>query len=91
VPAFGALLQLARRLRTAQQQHAEHGVLGHRQAECFVDDVAVRGDAALIEATRRFDRLDLDASGLRITAAEIDAALLVLWLHALINALPDNG
>ncbi len=42
----------------------------------IVDDVAVRGDAALIEATRRFDRLDLDASGLRITAAEIDAALL---------------
>jgi len=41
----------------------------------IVDDVAVRGDAALIEATRRFDRLDLDASGLRITAAEIDAAL----------------
>ena len=41
----------------------------------IVDDVAVRGDAALIEATRRFDRLDLDAGGLRITAAEIDAAL----------------
>jgi histidinol dehydrogenase len=41
----------------------------------IVDDVAERGDAALIEATRRFDRLDLDASGLRITAAEIDAAV----------------
>jgi histidinol dehydrogenase len=41
----------------------------------IVDDVAVRGDAALIEATRKFDRLDLDASGLRITAAEIDAAV----------------
>ena len=41
----------------------------------IVDDVADRGDAALIEATRRFDRLDLDAGGLRITAAEIDAAV----------------
>jgi histidinol dehydrogenase len=41
----------------------------------IVDDVAERGDAALIEATRRFDRLDLDASGLRIAAAEIDAAV----------------
>src|SRR5271156_2782805 len=41
----------------------------------IVDDVAERGDAALIEATRRFDRLDLDASRLRVTAAEIDAAL----------------
>jgi histidinol dehydrogenase len=41
----------------------------------IVDDVAERGDAALIEATRRFDRLDLDAGGLRITGAEIDAAV----------------
>src|SRR3984885_14287067 len=41
----------------------------------IVDDVAERGDAALIEATRRFDRLDLDAGGLRITAAEVDAAV----------------
>jgi histidinol dehydrogenase len=41
----------------------------------IVDDVAERGDVALIEATRRFDRLDLDASGLRIAAAEIDAAV----------------
>jgi len=41
----------------------------------IVDDVAARGDLALIEATRKFDRLDLDASGLRITPAEIDAAV----------------
>jgi histidinol dehydrogenase len=40
----------------------------------IVDDVADRGDIALIEATRRFDRLDLDAARLRITTAEIDAA-----------------
>jgi histidinol dehydrogenase len=44
-------------------------------ARAIVDDVASRGDAALIEATRRFDRLDLDASGLRVTRGEIDAAL----------------
>src|SRR6202048_5134990 len=41
----------------------------------IVDDVAARGDAALIEATRKFDRLELDASGLRITSAEIAAAV----------------
>ena len=41
----------------------------------IVDDVAARGDAALIEATRKFDRLELDAAGLRITPAEIDAAV----------------
>jgi histidinol dehydrogenase len=40
----------------------------------IVDDVAHRGDIALIEATRKFDRLDLDAARLRVTAAEIDAA-----------------
>jgi histidinol dehydrogenase len=41
----------------------------------IVNDVAARGDAALIEATKKFDRLDLTANGLRITPAEIDAAV----------------
>jgi len=44
-------------------------------ARAIVDDVAARGDVALIEATRKFDRLDLDAAGLRVTAGEIDAAV----------------
>ena len=46
-----------------------------RATRAIVDDVAAHGDAALIEATRKFDRLDIDASGLRVTAAEIDAAV----------------
>lgn len=37
-------------------------------------DVATRGDAALIELTRKFDRLELGKAGLRVAAAEIDAA-----------------
>src|ERR1700686_2800498 len=41
----------------------------------IVDDVARRGDAALIEATRKFDRLPLEADALRITGAEVDAAV----------------
>src|SRR3954469_9107633 len=41
----------------------------------IVDDVAARGDAALLEATQKFDRLKLEASGLRITQAEIAAAI----------------
>jgi histidinol dehydrogenase len=41
----------------------------------IVDDVANRGDLALIEATRKFDRLDLDASRLRVSAGEIEAAV----------------
>ena len=44
-------------------------------ARAIVDDVARRGDIALIEATRKFDRLDLDAARLRVSAAEIDAAI----------------
>src|SRR5258705_12324504 len=42
-------------------------------SRAIIDDVAARGDIALIEATRKFDRLDLDASRLRVTRAEIDA------------------
>ena len=44
-------------------------------ARAIVDDVARRGDAALIEATAKFDRLEVDAAGLRVTPTEIDAAL----------------
>jgi histidinol dehydrogenase len=44
-------------------------------ARLIVDDVAKRGDAALIEATKKFDRLELDASSLRVTAAEIEQAV----------------
>ena len=41
----------------------------------IVGDVAARGDAALIEATAKFDRLSLDSSRLRVSEAEIDAAV----------------
>jgi len=37
----------------------------------IIEDVAQRGDAALIEYTRRFDGVDLTASGLRLTGREI--------------------
>jgi histidinol dehydrogenase len=41
----------------------------------IVDDVADRGDTALIEATRKFDRLELNAGSLRITPTEVAAAV----------------
>ena len=41
----------------------------------IVDDVAKRGDAALLEATRKFDRLNIDAGKLRISGDEIAAAI----------------
>ncbi len=41
----------------------------------IVEDVRARGDAALVELSRRFDRVDLGALGIRVGAAEIDAAV----------------
>src|ERR1700752_1942461 len=40
----------------------------------IIADVASRGDAALIELTQKFDRVDLGKIGLRVTAAELNAA-----------------
>ncbi|MEX3006946.1 histidinol dehydrogenase [Hoeflea sp. TYP-13] len=41
----------------------------------IIADVEARGDAALIDYTLKFDRLDLAKSGIAVTAAEIDAAM----------------
>ena len=40
----------------------------------IIADVKARGDAAVLELTARFDRLQLDAAGLAISKAEVDAA-----------------
>ena len=40
----------------------------------IIDDVRKRGDAALIELTKRFDRLDLTPATMRIPAKEISAS-----------------
>jgi histidinol dehydrogenase len=40
----------------------------------ILDDVRKRGDAAVIEYSRRFDRIDLEQMGIRVTAEEISAA-----------------
>lgn len=41
----------------------------------IIAEVVARGDAALIELTRRFDRVALEPETLRIGEAEIEAAL----------------
>jgi histidinol dehydrogenase len=61
---FGAFLD-TKRETTADVEQVVRAIIA---------DVAARGDPALIELTARHDRLDLDASGLRITATEIEAA-----------------
>jgi histidinol dehydrogenase len=74
-----------RRLDTRKQSFADEftGLLAARDdAATNVDgvvapilaDVRQRGDAALLDYTRQFDRLDLTADALRLTAREIDAA-----------------
>src|SRR5215217_8066057 len=45
-----------------------------QSVRAIIADVASRGDAALIELTKKFDRVDLGAIGLRVTQAELDAA-----------------
>jgi histidinol dehydrogenase len=40
----------------------------------IIDDVVARGDRAVIELTRRFDRVDLDATGLQVSQGEIELA-----------------
>jgi histidinol dehydrogenase len=40
----------------------------------IIADVAARGDRAVIEISRKFDRIDLDQTGLRVAADEIDTA-----------------
>ena len=40
----------------------------------IVADVRARGDAALVDYTRKFDKLDTDARGLRVSDAERRAA-----------------
>ena len=44
-------------------------------ARAIVADVVARGDAALFEATRKFDRLELTAETVRVQASEIVAAV----------------
>ncbi|MBS9479008.1 histidinol dehydrogenase [Ancylobacter radicis] len=41
----------------------------------IINDVRARGDAALIDFSRQFDRVDLATIGIRVTEAEIDAAV----------------
>jgi histidinol dehydrogenase len=63
--AFDALLHQAR--ETTEQVD--------RPVAAIIAEVRAHGDAALIDYTARFDHVTLSAETLRITAAEIDAAV----------------
>ena len=63
--AFTALLA------TKREQADEVG----EAVAAILRDVRARGDAALLELTRRFDRFEVTAAGLRLSDAEIEAAV----------------
>jgi histidinol dehydrogenase len=62
---FRTLLD-AKRAATADVEAAVHAI---------VADVAARGDDAIKDYTRKFDRCDLDRIGLKVTADEVAAAV----------------
>ncbi|MGL4396835.1 MAG: histidinol dehydrogenase [Hyphomicrobium sp.] len=64
--AFKALLALKREVSTDVDTAVAD----------IIADVRRRGDAALIDFSRRFDYVELTAASLKVTSAEIDAAVL---------------
>ena len=46
-----------------------------QQTRALIADVRARGDVALVDLTNRFDRADITAADLKVSSAEIDAAL----------------
>ncbi|MGE0734521.1 MAG: histidinol dehydrogenase [Alphaproteobacteria bacterium] len=67
-PGFDDAFQKFLRARDQEGQNVDAVVAD------IIADVRARGDAAIVDYTKRFDRLTLAASGLRIDAAELDAA-----------------
>jgi len=57
----------------AERRHDEAGDVG-AAVQAIIQDVRRRGDAALLELTRRFDRFDPDEIGLRVEPAELERA-----------------
>ncbi len=64
----------ARRFRAFLETKREAAQDVEQVVRAIIEDVRNRGDAALIELGRKFDRVDLGKLGLRVPQAEIDAA-----------------
>ena len=65
----------AARFAALQSMKREQSVDVNAAVSAIIDDVCARGDAALIELTQKYDRQSLTAASLRISDAEIDAAV----------------
>ena len=66
----------AERFRTFLATKREAAADVDAAVRAIIADVAGRGDRALLELTRKFDRLDLDEVGLKVAAHEIEIAIL---------------
>jgi histidinol dehydrogenase len=64
----------AARFRTFLDAKREASADVEEAVRAIIADVAARGDAALVELTEKFDRVDLAAMGMRVTPGELDAA-----------------
>jgi histidinol dehydrogenase len=64
----------AARFRAFLSTKREAAVDVEEAVRAIIADVAARGDRALLELTRKLDRVDLESTGLRVTADEIAAA-----------------
>src|SRR3954471_4250069 len=64
----------AQRFRALLATKREASADVENAVRAIIADVAARGDHALIELARTFDRLDLDQAGLRVAADEIAGA-----------------
>src|SRR5690349_15436097 len=62
---FGAFL--------AEKRESAHDV--DEAVRGIIADVIARGDEGLVDLSRKFDRVDLSQIGLRVSSAEIDAAM----------------
>ena len=67
-PDFAERFRVLLALKRETSQDVEQSV------RAIIADVAARGDAALIELTQKFDRLDLRKTPMRVSAVELDAA-----------------
>jgi histidinol dehydrogenase len=68
-------VNFAREFRALLDAKRETSADVEATVRAIVADVAVRGDAAVKEYARKFDRCDLDRIGLKVTAEDIAAAV----------------
>ncbi len=68
-PDFAAAFEGLLAMKREVSEDVDHA------AKAIIEDVIARGDDALCDLSAKFDRIDLRKTGIRVGAAELDAAL----------------